>query len=394
MRYYRYRRKASQKAKAIFFRVLFILAAAVVITGLAILTGNLLLQRVETAEEQLSASIPPSGNAAGRVDTTPPLTTDGYSSLHVFASGLNLALHETEDSLFAQIHNFAQTYNTVSLEITAGGDLIYVSPALSALLRLPDLGGNTEAYVRMTNMITAAKAQNLRLSAVMASSLGRLDGETAALIDSTIAAELYVMGFDEILFTGLLEADADTDAITGTRRYLQSIHDTLEGTGSFAMGACLPSEIYLNAENAKQVQMLSSVVDFLAMDATPLHVAQTGSAMTLSDVCAALAGNFEVYNLRVVLKTIDPVLLAAQYNALARMEITNVHFIRETPPESLAVIEEPEIEDPAALPETEEAIPTTNPYVTTTPKDEEGNPIPTEPETEPNYYRTDGDSWY
>ena len=394
MRYYRYRRKASQKAKAIFFRILFILAAAAVITGLAILTGNLLLQRVETAEEMLDASVPPSGNVAERVDTTPPLTADGYSSLNVFASALNLALYETEDSLFARIHALSQTYNTVSVEITAGGDLIYLSSALSDLVGLPSLGVNTEAYVRMTNMITAARAANLRLSAVMSSSLGRLDGDTAALIDSTIAAELYVMGFHEILFTDLLSADADTDAITGARRYLQAVHDSLEGTGSFSMGACLPSEIYLNAENAKQVQMLSSVVDFLAMDATPLTVANTGSNMSLGEVCAALAGNFEVYNLRVVLDTVDPVLLAAQYNTLSRLEITNVHFLRETTPETLTPADEPEIEILPEAAETEEAIPTTNPYATTAPKDDAGNPIPIEPETEANYYKTDGDSWY
>lgn len=394
MRYYRYRRKASQKAKAILFRVLFILAAAAVITGLAILTGNLLLQKVENAEEMLDASVPPSGNAAGRIDTTPPLTTDGYSPLTVFAVGLNLAVYETEDALYARIHDLAQTYNTLSVDITAGGDLIYVSPSLAALLRLPDLGINTVSHDRMVHAITAAAARNLRLSAVMSSSLGHMDGETAALIDSTIAAELYAMGFDEILLIDLLDANADTDDITGVRRYLQSVHDALESTGSFSLGACLPSEIYLDADNAKQVQMLSSVVDFLAMDASPLAVAGNGSNMTLGEVCAALAGNFEVYNLRVVLNTIDPVLLSAQYNALIRMGITNIHFLRETSPESLEAPEEPETEMLPDSPETEEAIPSTNPYATTTPKDEDGNPIPTEPETEVDYYKTNGDSWY
>ncbi|MBE6614878.1 MAG: hypothetical protein E7631_06205 [Ruminococcaceae bacterium] len=393
MRYYRYRRKASQKAKTIFFRILFILAAAVLVTGFAVLTGNLLLQKVENAEEQLESSVPPSGNAAGREENTPPLTTDGYSSLNVFASGLDLILHDTEDSLFARVHTIAQTYNTVSVEVTRGGELVYVSPALSTLLRMPDTGVNTEFYTRLLNTITAAKAQNLRLSAVMSSSLGRMDNDTAALIDSTIAAELYVMGFDEILFTDLLTAEADTDAINNARRYLQAVHDALSGTGSFSMGACLPSSIYLDAENAKQVQMLSSVVDFLAMDASALTVANTG-AMTLSEVCAALAGNFEVYNLRVVLKTADPVLLSAQYNTLVHLDITNVQFIRETTPESMIAAEIPEIEIPIVEAETEESIPTTNPYATTSPKDEAGNPIPTETEPEETYYKTEGDSWY
>ena len=139
--------------------------------------------------------------------------------------------------------------------------------------------------------------------------------------------------------------------------------------------------------------MLSSVVDFLAMDATALTVADTG-AMTLSEVCAALAGNFEVYNLRIVLKTTDPILLSAQYNALVRLDITNIQFIVETTPESMIAAEVPDIELPIIEMETEEAIPTTNPYATTSPKDEDGNPIPVETEPAETYYKTEGDSWY
>lgn len=395
MRYYRYRRKASQKAKAIFFKILFILAAAAIITGLAVLTGNLLLHKVEQAEEHLETSVPPSGNAAGRADPSAgSLTADNSSTLQVFASALDLTLHDNEDSLFARVHTIAQTYNTVSVRITDGSELLYVSPALSDLVRLPDTGANTEEYTRLTNLITAARAQNLRISAVMTSSLSRLDNNTAALVDSTIAAELYVLGFHEVLITDLLEPDADTDAITGARRYLQSIHDTLSGMGSFSLGVCLPYGIYLDAVNAKQVQMLSSAVDFLAMDVSSLTVADTG-AMTLSEICAALAGSFEVYNLRVVLDTADPVLLAAQYNTLVRMEITNIHFLRETTAESLTEEETPEVEQLPTETEAEETIPITNPYATTAPSAGTGssNPGSSNPPTD-NYYKTEGDSWY
>ena len=395
MRYYRHRRKASKKAKIIFLRILFVLAAAVVITGMAILTGNLLLAKVNSAEEQLESSIPPSGNAAGRDDQTETAPQTGeYSTLQVFASGLDLKLHETEDSLFSRIHTIAQTYNTVSVNITDASGLLYVSPALSSLVRLPDTGTNTEEYTRLVNMITAAKAQNLRLSAVMTSSLSYLDTAAAALVDSTVAAELYVLGFDEILLTGLLPSDANTDAITNVRRYLQDIHDTLSGTGSFSLGACLPVSIYLDAVNAKQVQLLSSAVDFLAMDASYLPV-NNSSGMTLEEVCTSLSGSFQVYNLRVVLDTDDPALLAAQYNALARMEITNVHFLGETSPEALTENTVPEEETAVTETEPAETIPQVNPYATTLPSNGTGStssPSPAEPEE--TYYRTEGGSWF
>lgn len=400
MRYYRFRRKASKKAKTIFFRILFILAAAVIITALAILTGKLLLLKVETATEALESSVPPSGNAAGRIETTDTeLSEEAYSSLQVFAAGLDLPFHETEDSLFARIHTISQTYDTVSIEITApfgpnGTDiLLYTSPALTSLLRMPALTGENILYTRLSNAVTAAKAQGLRLSAVMSSSLSRLDSATAALVDSTIAAELYTLGFQEILLTDLLPDNADTDTITNARRYLQSVQNALSGTGSFSVGASLPVSVYLDAVNAKQVQMLASAVDFLAMDAADIPVAGT-NGMTLEDICISLTGSFQVYNLRVLLTAESPTLLAAQYNTLIRMDITNIHFLGEVSPETMI---EPTL--PEALPEnpetTEEGtIPQSNPYATTMPSD--GTGVFPEQETEPaeTFYRTEGGSWY
>ena len=395
MRYYRFRRKASKKAKTIFFRILFILAAAVIITALAILTGNLLLHKVETASEALESSVPPSGNAAGRIETTTPdLPEEAYSSLQVFAAGLDLPAHETEDSLFARIHTIAQTYDTISIKVTGPTGLLYTSPALTTLLRMPAVTGENILYTRLTNAITASKAQGLRLSAVMSSSLSYLDSATAALVDSTIAAELYTLGFHEILLTDILPGDADTDTITNARRYLQSVQSALSGTGSFSVGASLPAGVYLDAVNAKQVQMLASAVDFLAMDAADIPVTGT-NGMTLEEICISLTGSFQVYNLRVLLTTSNPTLLAAQYNTLIRMDISNIHFPGEVSPETLA---EPVLPDMAPEPSettAEGTIPQSNPYATTMPSDGTGS-VPSGTDTEPaeTFYRTEGGSWY
>ena len=401
MRYYRFRRKASQKAKTIFFRILFVLAAAVIITGLAILTGNLLLQKVENATEALESSVPPSGNAAGRIETTDTeLPEEAYSSLQVFAAGLDLPFHETEDSLFARIHTIAQTYDTVSIGIT-GRDaltgtesLLYTSPALTTLLRMPAITGDNILYTRLSNAVTAAKAQGLRLSAVMSSSLSHLDSATAALVDSTIAAELYTLGFQEILLTNILPGDADTDTITNARRYLQSVQNALSGTGSFSVGAALPVSVYLDAVNAKQVQMLASAVDFLAMDAADIPVSGE-SGMTLEEICVSLTGSFQVYNLRVLLTSRNTTLLAAQYNTLIRMNITNIHFLGEVSPETLIEPTLPEAAPEEAETTAEDTIPQTNPYATTLPSDGTGS-IPSGKEDEPaeTFYRTEGGSWY
>ena len=395
MRYYRFRRKASKKAKTIFFRILFILAAAVIITALAILTGNLLLRKVESATEALESSVPPSGNAAGRIETTDTdLPEEAYSSLHVFAAGLDLPFHETEDSLFARIHTISQTYDTVSIEVTGTEGLLYTSPALTSLLRMPAVTGENILYTRLLSAVTAAKAQGLRLSAVMSSSLPHLDSATAALVDSTIAAELYTLGFSEILLTDILPGDADTDTITNARRYLQSVQNALSGTGSFHVGAALPVSVYLDAVNAKQVQMLASAVDFLAMDAAELPVSGT-NGMTLEEICISLSGSFQVYNLRVLLTAKNPALLAAQYNTLVRMDITNLHFMGEVSPETLI---EPTLPEPGTDPaETtaETTIPQSNPYATTMPSDGTAPDLSGEDaEPDETFYRTEGGSWY
>ncbi len=396
MRYYRHRRKASKRAKQIFLRILFVLAAAALVTGLAILTGNLLLAKVERAEEALESSIPPSGYVAGRDDSTTAQETPTVDkqSAQVFAAGLDLSIPDTEDGLFSRLNTLAQTYNTVSVNITDGTGLLYVSEALSTLVGMPQPAANTEAYTRLTQTVTAAKAQNLRLCAVMPSSLHRLPTDTAALLDSTVAAELYTLGFDEILFTGLLAVDADTDAINMARRYLNDVHDALSGTGSFLVGACLPISVYLDAVNAKQVQMLSSAVDFLAMNAADTPVAGD-IALTLEEICTSLTGSFQVYDLRVVLDTRDTLLLAAQYNSLARQGISNIHILPEISSEALATTV-PTEEETAAAGEVEpaETIPTTNPYITTRPSD--GSEPANDPAAEPEetYYRTEGGSWF
>ncbi|MBQ8402378.1 MAG: hypothetical protein IJX14_10680 [Clostridia bacterium] len=396
MRYYRHRRKASQKAKTIFFRILFVLTAAVVITGMAILTGKALLNKVEKATEELESSVPPSGNAAGRVNRDESdLAEEAYSSLQVFAAGLDLPYHETEDSLFARIHTIAESCDTVSVKVTGQSGLLYTSPALSELVRMPAVTGDNPLYDRLSLTVTAAKARNLRLSAVMTSSLRMLESATAALVDSTIAAELYAMGFQEILLTDILPYDADTDTINNARWYLQSMQNTLSGSGSFSVGACLPVSVYLDAVNAKQVQMLASSVDFLAMDAADLPVS-SANGMTLEEVCLSLAGSFQVYNLRVLLTAEDPALLAAQYNTLVRMDIANIHFLGEVSPGTLAEAVLPESEQTPAETTEEEMIPSSNPYATTLPEDGAGSGTEDAVETDPaeTFYRTEGGSWY
>lgn len=398
MRYYRFRRKASKKVRTVLLRILFVLAAAAVITGVAILTGNLLLRKVNAAEDAMNAHVSPSGNAVERTSDDSANTQTQTDVPLVRASGLSLTQNTTEEEIKNRMLAMIGTYDTVSVTITDRAnhaDLLYASPALIELFRMPENTTIDPLYTRLKSIANTAGHSDLRCSAVMASSLSQMDADTAALVDGTLAGELYQMGFQEILLIDVLGDDADTDTLNTLRRYLNTIQNTLGETAEpFQIGVCLPTSVYLSTTNAKQLQMLANTADFLAMDAAELPT--TGpSGTTLTGICTSLSGSFQLYSLRVLLTTEDLTLLATQYQALTDMGITNLHFTAEITPEML-VIGQNDADTDGTIPADETALPTTNPYVTTTTTDDESDETSiqeTEPETEPTY-RTDAGSWY
>lgn len=405
MRYYRFRRKASKKVRTILLRILFVLVAAALITGAAILIGNLLLRKVENAETLLNANVPPSGNAVERADSTTSSPTAKTDVPQVRASGLALLSHTTDDSITDRLRTLLIDFDTVSVTITDSSDhadLLYTSPALIQLFRMPETT-NDPLYTRLKAVANTANHSDLRCSAVLSASFARMDTDTAALVDGTIAVELQRMGFQELLLTDVLGDDADTDAINSLRRYLADVRGTQGETNDpISIGVCLPTSVYLNTANAKQLQMLAETADFLVMDAADLPT--TGpSGTTITGICTSLSGSFQLYSLRVLLTTDDLSLLAAQYTALTEMGITNLHFTGEITLEQLEAAITPDTPAETDVPEepTADPLPTTNPYVTTT-ADGTTDPdsLETEPETEAETtpqettYRTEGGSWY
>ena len=414
MRYYR--RKANQKVRAVLWRILFIILCAAVIFGLAVLTGNLLKRHVEAATERLDSAKPPSGNAVSRSDAENEEkgTADSYSSLTVKACGIDWitrtadGLQPTaEDTLVLRLRELAAEYDTISLDINDADGYYYTSPTLLTLLKQPlssDAVTDDSVYRRLTILCNAVKAENLRLSVRIRASLDTLDAEAAAILDGTIALELFQMGVEEVLFTGLTAADADTDAINYARTYLTYVREALDGTGT--IGALLPYNVYTEAVYAKQVQMTASAVDFLAIDLTDAPVtASDTNAMTISKICQSLKGSFQVYNMRVYLGGGNITLLAAQKEALDALGIRNRQYETELTNAMITETEqvkndtdtvEPESTDAAtdATSETESRI---NPYAVTRsqePVDDTETGAEAETETEELTYRSDGDSWY
>lgn len=415
MRYYR--RKANQKAKAVFLKILFVVLCAAVIFGLAVLTGNLLKRHVEAASDTLDNLKPPSGNAVSRKDAEMESGTDTeqYSTLVVNACAIDWVRRtadgltpDAEDALVLRLQSLAETYDTISLAVNDVDGYYYTSPTLLTLLHQPI--STTEitedsVYRRLSILCDAVKAEDLLLSVQIEASLGTLDAEAAAILDGTIARELFAMGADEVLFCGLTTHDADTDAINYARTYLEHIRE--EVGDNEIIGALLPYTVYINAAYAKQVQMTASTVDFLAIDLTSAPVSTSGDGiMDLDTICRSLKGSFQVYNMRVYLGG-DATLLAAQSAILDSLGITNRQYAREITADTLrdamsVPIEEEddvipvilEANDSASATETQSNV---NPYAVTRPSEntvsnDDGTTHATE--TEDLSYRTDGNSWY
>lgn len=423
MRYYR--RKANQKVRAVLLRILFVIVCAAVILGLAVFTGNLLKRHVEAASERLDSAKPPSGNAVSRKDAEGDGNTgsDSYSSLTVNACGIDWItrtadglMPDAEDALVLRLKELAADYDTVSIPVNDADGYYYTSPALLSFLHQPlsaDALTDDSVYKRLTILCSAVKAENLRFSVRILASLSTLDAEAAAILDGTVAKELFAMGADEVLFTGLMPADADTDAINYARTYLENVREEVGDNGT--IGALLPHRVYTEAVYAKQVQMAASAVDFLAIDLSDAPVSTSdGNAMTMtiSKICQSLRGSFQVYNMRVYLGSHNATMLATQTEALDSLGLRNRQYEMEISSNLLDEAQNAENSAApvnAAPPGNDETTMGTespadpdshvNPYAVTRPQNTaeggENETETTETETEDLTYRSsDDDSWY
>ncbi|MBE6570353.1 MAG: hypothetical protein E7658_09090 [Ruminococcaceae bacterium] len=394
----RYRRRSNQNTKFVFRRILFVLVCAACITGLAILTGNLLKNMVEKADERLESLESTLEDAPETTDGMDDIGFSGdvYSDLTVSASGVILKNHTSEDNLVLRVNTIAENYDTVSVTLSDENGIVYSSPALIQALRLP-AGDGDGSFESLVSLCTAAKAAGLRISGVLSSSLPVMDADTAALVDGTLAGELYSLGFDEVLFSDIMPEETDRDRIEIAENYLKSIRSAV-GDG-LCIGTVLPLSVYRDVSFTQQIQMIASVVDFLAVDFTEITVINNEPDMTLESVCLALKGTFQVYNLRIVLANPNMEQLAEQYNLLTAMELTNIHFIGEITPSVLSDALTADTAETADETETEaetagDPVPQRNPYATSGSNgSDSGDGDETEKET--TYQSGEsGSSWY
>lgn len=378
MRHYRRRNSGSERVKKIMFRILFVLIAAAVITFGTILLGNYLQIKLSRLNAELDA-------AEETADQEEPLFSDEpdnnlYNSPNVFGASMKLADYESEDEAVLAVNVLAEAYDTIMLHITdADGMLLYQSPALCELNRMPSMEENTE-FKLFCSIAAAVKAKDKRLCVLLTPNFSTGSLESAAWTDGTLIAEMALYGVDEILITL-----PDETVLTGT--VAESLHEYINDCRKISDDACpigmlLSADFYLDTNDAKQIQHIANAASFLAISFPTKADDPMGTVYRyVSDSITSLLGSFNVYNMRVILDG-DIKILAAKYEACKTGGITNVCFADTILPSDLEYRAQADETEPATVPETPDPDANTNPYAARVPEETEAE---TEPSVEPDY---------
>ncbi len=312
MSYYRRSRPGASRTKRIFVRILFVLAAALVITILSVLAGVYLRHKVETAEA-MEYEFPVDEHTVAAVLPSDYVSMDPVT---VYGAGLNLTDPLSEDEIVLSINQLADYYDTLTLSLTdASGSLIYTSPALCEALRMAS-PQSTPILDRISSAVTAARVKNMRIC-------GLLTPSGNAELDSVLVNELSQIGFDEILFTPDFGESINYLQANDFRAFLTGLK--AESDYSCSFGVLLKSAHYLRAADAKQIQMIASASDFLAVafEAKP-NQTTTSAYRTVTAEISSMLGSFSVYHMRVILTDSDKDVLSAKIKACNDKDIQSI----------------------------------------------------------------------
>ncbi len=354
-----------KKYKKLLIRTAFVIIAAAVITGLAILLGTHLNKRAESA---ISRTVHGIGSIDTESETQEQKPADPYQegvksssnakTLKVIAADISITDNRVED-IENQIHDLSDKYNAVSIRLTESGRLVYVSPAVLDYARLPadavspvtqsqsqtpqypqtsdDGDGNdekpfTDPYENLKAAVSAAKNKNLRVCALYSTSvLSSYETEDinassdAKTLDGIIIKELASLGFDEVIIDGLAEED---EGISNekTSAIISYFANLRKSAGEIDIGVVLPYSIYVDAPSAGDINKLSEYADVLAIKIGSNANGADDAYQAIYDLCYPLKGNFSAYNIRGIILDSTPENAEASYAALKNLADVSAQF--------------------------------------------------------------------
>ncbi|MBE6541979.1 MAG: hypothetical protein E7672_05985 [Ruminococcaceae bacterium] len=386
MKYYRRNPSSSTRLKRIMFRILFVVVAAFIILMLSVILGLHLKSKVDAAENNPDNSLDNPGLQISREDEEDGDTVN--LNPDVFAGCVDLLTHQTTDDVVVSVNTAAETYDSITLSLTdLNGVLLYQSPALCDLLRIP-YNDNSGKYELLTSAISAAKVENLRIIALFIPTRSVSSVSSAALIDGTVMAELAKLGVNEILIDLQDSSGLTYEEANRIRSYISECSKIVGS--SCSIGVILSDVMFLNAENAKSVQMIAGAASYLAINFNSFGFDTPDDLYdSISSNIKSLLGTFSVYNMRVYIDSSERDYAAAELEACMDNVITNICFSTLYSSDELEFSEN-DIPRESDTSEPSETIPEdyyTNPYAGTS--FSENNKETESPETAPSPQETD-----
>jgi len=366
IKYYRHHHRSGAKIKRFIFRLLFVIVMAVIITVLAIILGNLLLKRLNTADEILETAPQPNVQEEDPENISADIIKNNYKS--VFGVSILPSTYKSTDAIMNEIQILNPHYDTLGIHIiNENGNLIYNSQALSAALHFPYIQED-KSVSELKNIVSTAKKNRMMPSAILRISENDIKNDSSYYFVGLLINELSQIGFNEVLLVpdGISEekfADTQAEHITallkGAKKLIKS---------NCKIGILFPADVYLGVSNAKYIQIISTYVSFMGISFQGGKVALDTYNAT-NEIISSLLGNFNVYNLRVVIDDTAPLLISAKYAACVDNNIKNIQFMTKILPDELTPVSDSPDTDSVETESGKESVPI-NPYATVKPSED------------------------
>lgn len=333
MSYYRRNRSGNKK---IYFRILFVLAAALIITILSVFLGIYLQHKVNAAEDMEYAY------PEEEIVDSPGLSAD-FEAMEVsdiYGAGFDISQYGSEDEIVLSINRLADYYNTLTLPLTdETGTLIYTSPALCEALRMP-VPSEHPVFDLISAAATAGQVKNMRICALIA------PAEDFAF-DAVLIRELASMGFDEVLFAPEFGESISYLQALAFRDFLSDCAEDAAITCS--LGVMLPAGHFIRTADAKHIQMIASAADFLAVTFDSETNETTASAYRkVTGEVSSILGSFSVYHMRVILTDDNRDILSAKVKACLDKSIRSIGITSPVLPTEMIYSDEYQAQEPDA----------------------------------------------
>ena len=390
--------------KKIVIRVIIVIASLIAVSAATFAFGNYLKAKAEATTVY--------GAGAGRSESSQSGVGRDHSANAASAKGVKsacvpLSAVTSADEARDYVDKLATKGFTGVTVILVGRDgyLTYTSSAVAAFTK--QRAADVKDPAILSAITAQAKKHSMTASAVIFPAEDYTSNDVTAKIDSIVVADAVSFGFDEIAAILPLDAESlDSILAASAVRYLTALGET---KGDSALGAALPFDVYDTPRLSPQVELFSSVCDFLAIDLSEKQLSAPAAEEYISKKLDAVEGYFAMYELRAILDGSEEKIANAEVKALADGGYANYMFVTETEftekkeeettgeddggggydPSAYTepTVDQPADNTPVTTPPAETAAPapavtpetTTAPPVTTPPAQETPAPVVTEP---------------